>query len=172
MSVSINRVELFGNLGQDPEIRRTPSGTKIGNLSIATSESWKDKDSGQWKEKVEWHRVVVFNDGLVNVIEKYLAKGDKVHVVGQLQTRKWEDQNGQTRYSTEIAIRPYRGELKIERCKAWDKNKRNGGDGGYSDSHDVPPQDAPSHGALQSSPQPQSQPARSARDEMADEIPF
>jgi single-strand DNA-binding protein len=111
MAGSVNKVILIGNLGRDPEIRTTQDGTKVANLSIATSENWRDKNSGERREKTEWHRVVVFNDRLVDVIEKYVKKGSKVYLEGALQTRKWTDQSGAEKYTTEIVLQRYRGEL-------------------------------------------------------------
>jgi single-strand DNA-binding protein len=110
MAGSVNKVILVGNLGRDPEIRTTQDGTKVANLSLATSETWRDKNSGERKERTEWHRVVVFNDRLVDVIEKYVKKGSKLYIEGALQTRKWTDKEGQERYSTEVLQR-FRGEL-------------------------------------------------------------
>jgi len=107
---SVNKVILIGNLGRDPEIRSTQDGTKIANLSLATSESWKDKNTGERREKSEWHRVVIFGP-LAEIAEKYLRKGSKVYVEGQIQTRKWTDQSGQDKYTTEIVLQRYRGEL-------------------------------------------------------------
>ncbi|HEX6980175.1 MAG TPA: single-stranded DNA-binding protein [Alphaproteobacteria bacterium] len=111
MAGSVNKVILIGNLGRDPEIRSFQNGGRVANLSIATSETWRDKASGERKEKTEWHRVVVYNDKLVDVVERYLKKGAKVYIEGQLETRKWSDQSGQERYTTEIVLRPFRGEL-------------------------------------------------------------
>ncbi|MDQ7248212.1 single-stranded DNA-binding protein [Dongia sedimenti] len=111
MAGSVNKVILIGNLGRDPEIRTTQDGTKVANLSLATSENWRDKTSGERREKTEWHRVVVFNDRLVDVIEKYLKKGATIYIEGALQTRKWTDQSGQEKYTTEIVLQKYRGEL-------------------------------------------------------------
>ena len=110
MSGSLNRVTLIGNLGRDPEVRSTQSGGRIANFTVATSERWKDRN-GERQERTEWHRIAVFNDALVGVVEQYLRKGSKVAVIGQLETRKWTDQQGQDRYSTEVVLRPYRGEL-------------------------------------------------------------
>jgi single-strand DNA-binding protein len=110
MSGSVNRVILIGNLGKDPEVRSTKGG-KIANLSVATSESWRDKASGERMERTEWNRVVIFNERLVEIAEKYLRKGSKVYVEGSLQTRKWTDQGGAERYSTEVVLNQYRGEL-------------------------------------------------------------
>ena len=111
MAGSLNKVQLIGNLGADPEIRRTQDGRPIANLRIATSETWKDKNSGERREKTEWHTVVCFNEGLCGVIEKYVKKGDKVYIEGQLQTRKWQDQQGTDRYSTEIVLQNFNGTL-------------------------------------------------------------
>src|SRR5687767_14859135 len=111
MAGSVNKVILVGNLGRDPEIRSTQDGTKVANLSVATSENWRDKTSGERREKTEWHRVVVFNDRLVDVIEKYLKKGATIYIEGALQTRKWTDQSGTEKYTTEIVLQKYRGEL-------------------------------------------------------------
>ncbi len=111
MAGSINKVILVGNLGNDPEIRRTQDGRPIANLSIATSESWRDKNTGERREKTEWHRVVIFNEGLCKIAEQYLRKGSKVYLEGQLQTRKWQDQSGQDRYSTEVVLQGFNGNL-------------------------------------------------------------
>src|SRR6266478_2794206 len=111
MAGSVNKVILVGNLGRDPEVRSTQDGTKVANLSLATSENWKDKNSGERREKTEWHRVAIFNERLVDVAEKYLKKGSKVYIEGQLQTRKWTDQSGQERYTTEVVLQRFRGEL-------------------------------------------------------------
>jgi single-strand DNA-binding protein len=113
MAGSVNKVILVGNLGADPEIRRLNSGDPVVNIRVATSESWRDKVSGERKEKTEWHNVVIFNDNLAKVAEQYLKKGMKVYVEGQLQTRKWQDQNGQDRYTTEIVLQKFRGELQM-----------------------------------------------------------
>jgi single-strand DNA-binding protein len=111
MSGSVNKATLIGHLGKDPEIRTFQNGGRVANLSIATSESWKDKESGERKERTEWHRVSITSDGLVTVAEKYLSKGAKVYVEGKLETRKWTDRDGIERYSTEVVLRPYSGEL-------------------------------------------------------------
>ena len=111
MAGSVNKVILVGNLGADPEIRRTQDGRPIANLNIATSETWRDRNSGERKEKTEWHRVVIFNEGLCKVAEQYLKKGAKVYIEGALQTRKWQDQNGQDRYSTEIVLQGFNSTL-------------------------------------------------------------
>ena len=111
MAGSVNKVILVGNLGRDPEVRSTQDGTKVANLSLATSESWRDKTSGERRERTEWHRVAIFNERLVDVAEKYLKKGSKIYIEGQLQTRKWTDQSGQERYTTEVVLQRFRGEL-------------------------------------------------------------
>jgi len=123
MAGSVNKVILVGNLGRDPEIRTTNDGTKVANLSLATSESWRDRNSGERRERTEWHRVVIFNDRLVDVVEKYLNKGSKIYVEGQLQTRKWTDRDGQERYTTEVVLQRFRGELTM-------LDGRGGGGGG------------------------------------------
>ncbi len=111
MAGSVNKVFLIGNVGQDPDIRHTQAGDKIANLSLATSESWTDKQSGERRERTEWHRIVVFNEGIVGIIERYLRKGAKICVEGQLRTRKWTDQEGKDRFSTEVVLDRFRGEL-------------------------------------------------------------
>jgi len=111
MSGSVNKVMLVGNLGRDPEIRSMQSGDKVCNLSVATSERWKDRNSGEMQEKTEWHRVVIFDQKLVDVAERYLQKGAKVFLEGQLQTRKWTDQSGQDKYTTEVVLQRFRGEM-------------------------------------------------------------
>ncbi len=113
MAGSVNKVILIGNLGADPEIRRTQDGRPVANLRLATSESWRDKATGERKEKTEWHRVVIFNENLCRIAEQYLKKGSKVFIEGQLQTRKWQDQSGQDRYSTEVVLQGFRGELTL-----------------------------------------------------------
>lgn len=111
MAGSINEATILGRMGQDPDIKVMGSGDRVANLSIATSESWKDKNSGQKNERVQWHRVVVFNQPLIGVIEKYLRKGDQVYIRGQIETRKWTDQSGGDKYTTEIVLRPFNSQL-------------------------------------------------------------
>lgn len=111
MAGSVNKVILIGNLGNDPDIRRTQDGRPIANLSVATSESWRDKNTGERREKTEWHRVVIFNEGLCKIAEQYLKKGSKVYLEGQLQTRKWQDKEGQDRWSTEVVLQGFNGNL-------------------------------------------------------------
>ncbi len=129
MAGSVNKVILLGNLGADPEIRRLNSGEPVVNIRIATSESWRDKNSGERKEKTEWHNVVIFNDQLAKVAEQYLKKGMKVYVEGQLQTRKWQDQSGQERYTTEVVLQKFRGELQMLDARG---GQGEGGQVGYS----------------------------------------
>lgn len=113
MAGSVNKVILVGNLGADPEIRRTQDGRPVANLRLATSETWRDKNTGERRERTEWHRVVIFNENLCRVAEQYLKKGSKVYVEGQLQTRKWQDQSGQERYTTEVVVQGFRGDLTL-----------------------------------------------------------
>lgn len=113
MAGSVNKVILVGNLGRDPDIRTMQDGNKVVNLSVATSESWRDRNSGERREKTEWHRVVIFNENLAKVAEQFLRKGSKIYVEGQLQTRKWTDQSGQEKYSTEVVLQRFRGELQM-----------------------------------------------------------
>ena len=153
MAGSVNKVILVGNLGKDPEVRRMTSGEPVVNLSIATSESWRDKASGERKEKTEWHRVVIFNKNLAEVAEKYLRKGAKVYVEGQLQTRKWTDKDGAEKYSTEVVLQNFRGELTM-------LDGRNGGEGGGGGGFG-----GGRSGAGEA-------PASFQRDDLDDEIPF
>jgi single-strand DNA-binding protein len=126
MAGSVNKVILIGNLGRDPEVRSFQNGGKVCNLRIATSETWKDRNTGERKEKTEWHSVAIFQEGLVRVAEQYLRKGSKVYIEGQLQTRKWQDQSGQDRYSTEVVLQGYGGTLTM-----LDGRDGGGGGGGY-----------------------------------------
>jgi single-strand DNA-binding protein len=155
---SVNKVILVGNLGKDPEIRSMQSGDKVASFSIATSENWKDKATGERKEKTEWHRISVFNQGLVKVIESYVKKGSKVYIEGQLETRKWTDKDGVEKYSTEVVLRPFRGELTM-------LDSKGGGGSSFQDN------DSPSYesgGARAASGGGRSAPV----DELEDEIPF
>lgn len=113
MSGSINKAIIVGNVGQDPDVRAMQSGDKVATFSVATSESWKQKDSGEKKERTEWHRVSVWNQGLVKIVESYVKKGTKLYIEGQLETRKWQDKDGHDKYTTEIVLRPYRGEITL-----------------------------------------------------------
>ena len=129
MAGSVNKVILVGNLGRDPEVRTMQDGNPVVNLSVATSENWRDKNTGERREKTEWHRVVIFNERLAEVVQKYLRKGSKVYIEGQLQTRKWTDQSGQEKYSTEVVLQRYRGELTM-----LDGRSDNAGAGGGFES--------------------------------------
>src|SRR5262245_4466139 len=130
MAGSVNKVILVGNLGRDPEIRSTQDGTRVANLSVATSENWRDKSSGERRERTEWHRVAIFNEKLVEIAEKYLRKGSKIYVEGSLQTRKWTDQSGQEKYTTEVVLQRFRGELTM-------LDGRAGGGGDAPDSDEM-----------------------------------
>ncbi len=127
MAGSLNKVQLIGNLGADPEIRSTQDGREIANLSVATTDSWRDKTTGERRDKTEWHRVVIFPDGLVNIAKNYLKKGSKVYVEGALQTRKWTDQSGQDRYSTEVVLQGFNGTLTM-----LDGRNEGSSEGGYA----------------------------------------
>lgn len=145
MAGSVNKVILVGNLGKDPEIRTLQSGTKIANLSVATSESWNDRQSGERKERTEWHRVVIFNERLADIAERYLRKGRKVYLEGALETRKYTDQSGQEKYTTEVVLRNFRGELTL-------LDSAGGGEGGGATeggyrADRAPAQRAPAAGA-------------------------
>ena len=133
MAGSVNKVIIVGNLGRDPEVRTFQNGGKVVNLNIATSETWRDKASGERKERTEWHRVAIMNENLATIAEKYLKKGSKVYLEGQLETRKWQDQSGAERYSTEVVLRPYRGELTL-----LDGRNEGGSGGGMGGGYDAP----------------------------------
>ena len=129
MAGSVNKVILIGNLGADPEIRRTQDGRPIANLRVATSDTWRDKNTGERREKTEWHRVVIFNEGLCRIAEQYLKKGSKVYLEGALQTRKWQDKEGQDRYSTEVVLQGFNSQLTM-------LDGRSGGGGASGDNGD------------------------------------
>ncbi|MDV4168202.1 single-stranded DNA-binding protein [Rhodovulum sp. FJ3] len=129
MAGSVNKVILVGNLGRDPEVRSFQNGGKVCNLRIATSENWKDRNTGERRERTEWHSVAIFSEPLARIAEQYLRKGSKVYIEGQLETRKWQDQSGQDRYSTEVVLRPYRGELTL--LDGRGEGGGQGGGGGY-----------------------------------------
>ena len=129
MAGSVNKVILVGNLGRDPEVRSFQNGGKVCNMTIATSENWRDKNSGERRERTEWHRVAIFSEGLVRVAEQYLRKGSKVYIEGQLETRKWQDQNGQDKYSTEIVLRGFNSTLTM--LDGRSEGGGGGGGGGY-----------------------------------------
>lgn len=158
MAGSINKVILVGNLGKDPEIRATQDGREICNLTLATSETWKDRQTGERKEKTEWHRVVIFGEGLVNVAKNYLRKGSKVYLEGQLQTRKWTNKEGQDQYSTEVVLQGFSSNLTMLDGKRDGGGMSQGGDEGYSQQ-----------GSYGNS---QPQRARAVEAELDDEIPF
>ncbi len=146
MAGSVNKVILVGNLGRDPEIRSLNNGSQVANLSLATSESWRDKTTGERREKTEWHRVVIFNENLIKVAQNYLKKGSKIYIEGQLQTRKWQDQSGQDKYSTEVVLQRYRGELTMLDSRAsseggYAEGGAGTGAGGGGDNHSqLPPE--------------------------------
>jgi single-strand DNA-binding protein len=131
MAGSVNKVIIVGNLGRDPEVRSFPNGGKVVNLRIATSETWRDKQTGERKERTEWHSVAIFNEALGKIAEQYLKKGSTVYIEGQLETRKWQDQSGADRYTTEIVLRQFRGELTL--LGGRDGGSGGGGGGGYDD---------------------------------------
>jgi single-strand DNA-binding protein len=159
MAGSVNKVILVGNLGADPEIRSLNSGDRVANLRVATSETWRDRGSGERKEKTEWHRVVVFNENIVKVCEQYLRKGAKVYIEGAIQTRKWTDQSGAEKYSTEIVLQKFRGELTMLDGRGENEGAGEGG-GGYN-------------GGFSSGPRAQSSaPREDFSADLDDEIPF
>ncbi len=164
MAGSVNKVILIGNLGADPEIRRTQDGRPIANLRIATSESWKDKNTGERKEKTEWHRVVIFSEGLCRIAEQYLKKGSKVYIEGQLQTRKWQDKDGHDKYSTEVVLQGFNSTLTM-----LDGRSGGGGASAGSDSSDSGEFGSPGPTASR-----ERKPAMAGagKGEMDDEIPF
>lgn len=137
MAGSVNKVILVGNVGADPEIRRTQDGRPIANLRIATSETWRDRNSGERREKTEWHTVVVFNEGLCKVVEQYVKKGAKLYIEGALQTRKWQDQNGNDRYSTEVVLQGFNSTLTMLDGRGGDGPSMGGGNAGYGGGRNV-----------------------------------
>ena len=168
MAGSVNKVILVGNLGADPEVRNFQNGGKVVNIRIATSESWRDKASGERKERTEWHSVAIFNENLAKIAEQYLKKGSKVYVEGQLETRKWQDQSGADRYSTEVVLRAFRGELTL----LDGRNERGGA--GDERGHDEAPASggrAASGGGARAGGY-GGAPAGGGRSDMDDEIPF
>ncbi len=174
MAGSVNKVILIGNLGRDPEIRSFPNGGKVCNLRIATSETWRDKATGERKERTEWHSVAIFNENLVKVAEQYLRKGSKVYIEGQLETRKWQDQSGQDRYTTEVALRQFRGELTLLDGRDGGGGGGGGGSqGGYDDGQAGGSYGGGSGGRSGGGYGDRGGPATSgARADMDDEIPF
>ena len=162
MAGSVNKVILIGNLGRDPEVRSFQNGGKVCNLRIATSETWRDKATGERKERTEWHSVAIFNEPLAKIAEQYLKKGSKVYIEGQLETRKWQDQSGADRYSTEVVLRPFNGSLTLL------DGRGEGGGGGQDDSYGGGYSD--DRGSRSSSPQPAM--ACGGRSDLDDDIPF
>src|SRR5512143_1896637 len=168
MAGSVNKVILVGNLGKDPEIRRTQDGRPIANLSVATSETWRDKATGERKEKTEWHRVVVFNEGLCKVIEQYVKKGAKVYIEGALQTRKWQDKDGQDRYSTEVVLQGFNSQLTMLDGRSGGAGS-SGGDFGSSDDFGSGGTSGGSGGGQRRQP---AMAGGGRNNDMDDEIPF
>jgi single-strand DNA-binding protein len=164
MAGSVNKVILIGNVGRDPEIRSTNDGTRIANFTLATSDNWRDKASGERRERTEWHRIVIFNDRLTDVVEKYIKKGAKLYIEGALQTRKWTDKDGQERYTTEVVLQRFRGELTMLDSRGGgggggdfaEEETAGAGGGGYSGSGGGRVGDGPRRGG----------------EELDDEIPF
>ena len=177
MAGSINKVILVGNLGRDPEIRSTQDGQRIANFTLATSENWRDRTSGERKERTEWHRVVIFNERLAEIAEKYLRKGSKVYLEGALQTRKWTDQGGQERYTTEIVLGKFRGELTMLDGAGGGRGAGAGGGGGamepaggYDEDYGGGFGGEPARGAAGGGGG--GSRGRATRDELDDDIPF
>ncbi|MEL7041955.1 MAG: single-stranded DNA-binding protein [Pseudomonadota bacterium] len=159
MAGSVNKVILVGNVGQDPEVRQFQNGGQVCSFSLATSENWKDRNTGERREKTEWHRISVFSEGLIRVVQSYVKKGSKLYIEGQLETRKWQDQNGQDRYSTEVVLRGYNSTLTM-------LDSRNGAGGGYT-------QDSVAYGNQgQGGPRQMEGPAQDFSQDFDDEIPF
>lgn len=162
MAGSLNKVMIIGNLGADPDIRSMQNGGRVCNLSIATSDTWKDKNTGERREKTEWHRVVIFNEGLVSLCENYLKKGSKVFIEGALETRKWQDQSGQDKYSTEIVLKAFNGTLTM--LDGRNDNQSSGG--GYQNNNQRPAAGGNGGGMAQQSN------AAPVHDDFEDDIPF
>jgi single-strand DNA-binding protein len=165
MAGSVNKVILIGNLGADPEIRRTQDGRPIANLRIATSESWRDKTTGERREKTEWHRVVIFNEGLCKIVEQYLKKGSKVYLEGALQTRKWQDKDGHDKYSTEVVLQGFNSSLTM-------LDGRGGGAGAGAGASEGGDSEFGSSGPAVSRERKPAMAGGGKRDDMDDEIPF
>jgi len=165
MAGSVNKVILVGNVGQDPEVRQFQNGGQVASFSLATSENWKDKNTGERREKTEWHRISIFNEGLVRVVQQYVKKGSKLYIEGQLETRKWQDQNGQDKYTTEVVLRGYGGNLTM-------LDSRNSEGGGRSMGYD---QSGGGYGGGQrggGGPRQMEGPAQDFSQDFDDEIPF
>lgn len=167
MAGSVNKVIIVGNLGRDPEVRTFQNGGKVCNLRIATSENWKDRTTGERKERTEWHTVAIFSEPLARIAEQYLRKGSKVYIEGQLETRKWQDQSGQDRYSTEVVLRPYRGELTLLDGRDGG-GSGGGGGGGYMEDQSGGGYDQGGYGGGSSS----GPMGGGGRGDLDDEIPF
>lgn len=173
MAGSVNKVIIIGNLGRDPEVRTFGNGGKVVNLNIATSESWRDKASGERKERTEWHRVSILNEALGGIAEKYLRKGSTVYIEGQLETRKWQDQSGAEKYTTEIVVRPYRGELTLLGGRNEGGGGSSGGPGGYDGGYeDRGGYEGGSSGGASSGRGGGASGGGGGRPDMDDEIPF
>jgi single-strand DNA-binding protein len=166
MAGSVNKVILIGNLGKDPEVRRLNSGDQVVNFTLATSENWRDKNSGERKEKTEWHNVVIFNENLGKVVEQYCKKGSKVYVEGQLQTRKWQDKDGNDRYTTEIVLQRFRGELTLL------DSRGGGGEGRDSFPEEGAPRSSGFNRAATSERRPALSSGGGGASEIDDDIPF
>ena len=169
MAGSVNKVILVGNLGRDPEVRSFPNGGKVCNLRIATSETWRDKATGERKERTEWHSVAIFSEPLAKIAEQYLRQGSKVYLEGQLETRKWQDQSGNDRYSTEVVLRPYRGELTLLDSRDGGGGGGGSSSGGYGGGYDDP---QGGYGGGQQGGSGSGGSGGGGRADMDDEIPF
>ena len=168
MAGSVNKVIIVGNLGRDPEVRSFQNGGKVCNLRIATSETWKDRNTGERKERTEWHSVAIFNENLARLAEQYLRKGSKVYIEGKLETRKWQDQSGQDRYSTEVVLRPYAGELTFLDSRDGGSGGGNFGGGGGGGQTGYDDRGGDSYGGSSGGGAPSPAPSR----DLDDEIPF
>ena len=166
MAGSVNKVILVGNVGQDPEVRQFANGGQVCSFSLATSENWKDKNTGERREKTEWHRISIFSEGLVRVVQSYVKKGSKLYIEGQLETRKWQDQNGQDKYATEVVLRGFGSTLTMLDSRNEGGGARMGGGGGYS-------QDSVAYGNQGGGgPRQMDGPPQNFRQDLDDEIPF
>lgn len=166
MAGSVNKVILVGNVGQDPEVRQFQNGGQVCSFSLATSENWKDKNTGERREKTEWHRISIFNEGLVRVVQNYVKKGSKLYIEGQLETRKWQDQNGQDRYTTEVVLRGYGGNLTMLDSRNSD------GMGGGSRAYGQDSVAYGNQGSGSGGPRQMDGPPQSFSQDLDDEIPF
>lgn len=173
MAGSLNRAQIIGHLGRDPEVRRLASGSPVVSITVATSEVWRDKNTGERRERTEWHNVVIFNEGLCRVAEQYLQKGSKVMIEGQLKTRKWQDQDGKDRYTTEIVLRPYNGNLLILDSRK-DADERRVNQRRKAQDERSPPRQRNDAGGPPSGPPPDREPdgPPSYAEELDDQIPF